>query len=288
MKLTSIILLFLLALSMLAGCAPQGPQADIAATTLPVYEFTTLLTEGTGLTVTQLVTQSVSCLHDYTLSVQQVRAVESARVVVISGGGLEDFMTDLLAAKDVIDSSTGIALEESCHEDHHDHQHEADAHFWLAPDCAKIMAQNICNGLIARYPQHEDIFRGNLANLLAQLDALEAYGKQQLADLSCRKMITFHDGFTYFAKAFDLEILAALEEESGSEASAAELKELITLTRQQALPAIFTEENGSDRSAKVIADATGAGVYQLSMIMSGDSYFTMMKQNIDRIKEALG
>ena len=288
MKTTARLLLLLLAVSVLAGCTPQVPQADIAATTLPVYEFTSLLCRGTDLTVTQLVTENVSCLHDYSLSVKQVKSLESAQVVVLSGGGLEDFITDLLDNKAVIDSSTGIPLLEACHDHDHDHHHEADAHFWLSPDCAKIMVNNICQGLIAQYPQHETVFRANLADLLAQLDALKAYAHQQLSNLSCREMITFHDGFSYFAQAFDLHILAALEEESGSEASAAELKELITLTKEHNLPAIFTEENGSDRSAKVIAEATGAKVYELSMIMSGDSYFAMMYRNIDTVKEALG
>lgn len=289
MKLIVKILLLLLAVSALCGCASQAPQADIAATTLPVYEFTTLLTAGTDLTVTQLVTENVSCLHDYSLSVRQVRALEGAQLVILSGGGLEDFMSEMLTGKDVIDCSTGIPLEESCHEDGHEHHHhEADPHFWLSPDCAKIMVQNIYSGLVTRYPQHETIFKANLAQLLAQLEQLNAYAAEQLANLSCRKLITFHDGFTYFAKAFDLQILAALEEESGSEASASELKELITLANEHSLNAIFTEDNGSDRSAKVIADATGAKVYSLTMIMSGDSYFTLMYRNIDTVKEALG
>ncbi|MBO5323090.1 MAG: zinc ABC transporter substrate-binding protein [Oscillospiraceae bacterium] len=289
MKTTARILLLLLAASVMAGCAPQTPQADIAATTLPVYEFTSLLCRGTDLTVTQLVTENVSCLHDYSLSVKQVKSLESAQVVVLSGGGLEDFMADVLDSKDVIDSSAGIPLLENCHDhDHEHHHHEADAHFWLSPDCAKIMVNNICQGLIARYPQHEDQFRSNLADLLGQLDALKAYASAQLGTLSCREMITFHDGFSYFAQAFDLHILAALEEESGSEASASELKELITMTKEHNLPAIFTEANGSDRSAKVIAEATDAKVYQLSMVMSGESYFTAMYRNIDTVKEALG
>ena len=289
MKIIARFLLLLLAVSVLAGCAVQAPQADIAATTLPVYEFTSILCQGTGLTVTQLVTENVSCLHDYSLSVKQVKALEGAQVVILSGGGLEDFMDDLLENKDVIDSSTGIALLESCHDhDHEHHHHEADAHFWLSPDCAKIMVNNICQGLMNRYPQHKELFRANLSALLEQLDQLIDYANRQLGTLSCREMITFHDGFSYFAQAFDLQILAALEEESGSEASASELKELITITKEHNLPAIFTEENGSDRSAKVIAEDTGAKVHQLSMIMSGGSYFTLMYRNIDTVKEALG
>ena len=289
MKITARLLLLLLAVSVFTGCVPQVPQADIAATTLPVYEFTSLLCQGTDLTVIQLVTENVSCLHDYSLSVTQVKALESAQLIVMSGGGLEHFMEDLLTDKAVIDSSTGIPLLENCHDhDHQDHHHEADAHFWLSPDCAKIMVNNICQGLMVKFPQHKEIFQTNLVDLLSQLDALKTYAQQQLSDLPCREMITFHDGFSYFAQAFDLHILAALEEESGSEASASELKELITLAKEHNLPAIFTEENGSDRSAKVIAEATGAKVYQLSMAMSGEGYFTIMYRNIDTVKEALG
>ena len=80
---------------MLCGCQTQGKTADIAATTLPVYEFTLHLCQGTDLTVAQLVTESVSCLHDYALNVGQVKTVEGARLVVISGAGLEEFMEDL-------------------------------------------------------------------------------------------------------------------------------------------------------------------------------------------------
>ena len=99
------ILLLILAAVLLSGCAPQYAQAQIAATTLPVYEFTARLCEGTDLTVTQLVTEQVSCLHDYALNVRQARAAEAAELIVISGAGLEDFMADLLAGKTVVDSS---------------------------------------------------------------------------------------------------------------------------------------------------------------------------------------
>ena len=79
-----------------------------------------------------------------------------------------------------------------------------------------------------------------------------------------------------------------MEEESGSEASAADLKELIALVRQHKLPAVFTETNGSDSAAKVIRSETGAAIFSLDMAMSGDSYFEAMEHNIRTIKEALG
>ena len=278
-----------LLLFLLAGCAPQQPPAKIVATTLPVYEFTSQLCSGTDLTVTQLVSENVSCLHDYSLSVSQVKAAESAELIVLSGAGLEDFMADLLAGRTVLDASRGIAMLESCGHDHdeHHHHHEHDPHLWLSPACAKTMCQNICDGLISQYPEYAAVFETNLQTLLSELDALQAYGTKQLANLSCRELITFHDGFSYFADAFDLNVLKAVEEESGSEASAALLKELIRLVESHSLPAIFTETNGSTSAAGIIAAETGATVYTLDMAMSGSSWFEAMYHNIDTVKEAL-
>ena len=149
------------------------------------------------------------------------------------------------------------------------------------------MAENICHGLMAKYPQHNEIFLTNLQALQQQLLQLQSYGQEQLSDLSCRDMITFHDGFSYMAQAFDLHILAAVEEESGAETSAKELIELITLAQEHNIPAIFTESNGSTSAAQIISAEIGIPIYTLDMAMSGDDYFKAMYQNIDCIREAL-
>ena len=284
-------LLGLLAI-LLCGCAPAEPPAQVAATTLPVYEFTARITEGTGITVTRLVTEAVSCLHDYSLNVEQVKAVEAAEIVVISGAGLEEFMHDILHDRQIIDASEGIGILECTHEHDHDHDHghhhEVDSHIWLSPDNAAVMANNICTGLVAQYPAHRDTFEANLAALLADIEALDHYAHEQLENLTTRDMITFHDGFGYLADAFHLHILEAVEEESGSEASARELKHLITIVREHALPAVFTECNGSASAAEVIARETDAKLFTLDMAMGGDSWFAAMYHNIDTIKEAMG
>lgn len=290
MKTTSLILICVLLLGILSGCAAPADTADIAATTLPVYQFTYMLTDGTDLTVTRLVTESVSCLHDYSLNVRQVKAAESADLIVINGAGLEDFMADLLDGKQTVDASSGIERLESCHnheQEDHDHHHEQDSHIWLSPANAMVMARNICDGLTAQYPEYAAVFAANLITLLARLQELLDYGNAQLSELACREIITFHDGFGHFARCFDLEILAAVEEESGSETSAHQLIELIELVRHHHLPAIFTETNGSDASAKVIAAETGVTLLTLDMAMAGDDYFAAMRHNIDALREAL-
>ena len=291
----SLILLLLLVL-LLAGCAPQE-QADIAATTLPVWQFTCRLTAGTDLEVTRLVTENVSCLHDYTLTVRQMKAIESADVVILSGAGLEDFLSDALRGADVIDASAGLALLEGGHHHHHeeeeaephhtDHGHDHAPHLWLSPAHAMDQARNICAGLSAVYPEYASVFEENLTGLLADLQALEDYGRRELSDLSYREIVTFHDGFAYLAHAFDIEIVEAIEEESGAEASARELIHLIEEVRHHDIRAIFVEETGSGSAASIIAAETGAALGTLSMAMSGDGYFTAMYENIDSLKEAL-
>ena len=292
MKRYNIIFTVLLLISILSGCGQADKGAQIVATTLPVYEFTVRLCQDTDIQVTQLITENVSCLHDYTLQVSQMRAIESAQIIVTSGAGLENFLEDALQSSHTqIDSSEGIPL--LCHEEGQEHghgqahHHEHDPHIWLSPENAKRMARNICSGLAAHFPQWSDTFRSNLANLESELDDLSSYGADQLSQLSNRELITFHDGFSYMADAFDLTILEAIEEESGSEASAAELISLINLVEDHNITAIFTERNGSASAASVIASETGVKIFTLDMAISGESYFEAMYHNIDTLKEAL-
>lgn len=273
---------------MLWGCAPK-PNAQIVATTATVYDFTTQICSGTDLTVAQLITENVSCLHDYTLKTEQIKAVESSECIVISGAGLESFLDDILDSEKLVDASAGIPLlegDDDHEEDHTDHHHDEDPHIWLSPKNAVKMAKNICAGLSERFPQYQDVFADNLCALVSNLEALDTYGQEALSRLSTRDLITFHDGFAYLAESYHLELLASIEEESGSEASAKDLIALITLVRGSQLPAVFTEKNGSPSAASIISRETGCSVYPLDMAMTG-RYLDAMYHNFNAIKEAL-
>ena len=274
----------------LSGCEQPSQGIEIAATTLPVYEFTAALCEGTNIHVSRLITEEVSCLHDYSLQAKQMKTAENADRIIISGAGLEDFLNDVLTdSSKLIDASRNIEIHcgETAHQEHEGHNHEQDAHIWLDPRNAKMMAANICEQLSAAYPQHTETFSNNLLVLNEKFDNLIAYANKELSALTCRELITFHDGFSYMAVAFDLTILHAIEEESGSEVSAEELIEMINIVSEHKIPAIFTEKNSSGAAASIIANETGIRTYVLDMAMSGDSYFTAMYHNLDTLKEAL-
>lgn len=260
---------------LLCACGKKEPQAQIAATTGPVAQFAQLVTEGTGLSVAQVINDSVSCLHDYSLSVGQMEVLSGSDIVLISGGGLEDFMEPALrSSKVVADCSSGIDFLGE------------DPHIWLDPSRAAQMMQNIAAVLAEQYPQHAARIQENTAACLPRFEQLRQYGSDTLADISCRKLVTFHDGFGYLADAFHLEIIAAIEEESGSEASAQTLISIMDLIRLHKLPAVFTERNGSEAAASVIEAEIGIPHFALDMGLNGD-YFSVMTANIDTLKEAL-
>lgn len=264
----------------LPGCGARSAAGGVAATTAPVAEFSELLLEDTGVPVTRLITDSVSCLHDYSLSVRQMETAAGCDVLVLSGAGLEDFMEDVIAqAPQTIDCAEGVPLRQG-----HD---GVDPHIWLDPTRAVTMAENLAAGLSAVYPDHADRISENLSALTQRLTDLQAEGETALQDLATRELITFHDGFGYLAETFGLTILAAIEEEAGSEASAADLTEIIALVEEHHLPAVFTEANGSDAAASVIEAETGVPYFALDMGFGDRDYFAAMEYNIQTLKEAL-
>ena len=283
---------------LLSACGQPAPAQDedtlhIVATTYPVYLFTTAVTEGAeGVEVSLLVNQQTSCLHDYTLTVSDMKAIEGADVIVMNGAGLEDFMDDALSASDatVIGCSAGMDLLPAQGHEGHDHDTEYDPHIWMDPANAQVMLGTIADQLGQITGQD---LQASCAAVQQQVEEAAQQWKEQLTTLSAPKLITFHDGFQYFSRSFGLELLKAIEEEEGSEASAQEIQEIVSLVEQYQLPAIFTEVNGSEATAQAISRECGCGVYQLNMIMSGDGtgiqpYLDAMQNNIDTIVEAFG
>lgn len=267
-------------LILLTGCTPAAPvQEDtltITATTYPIYLFTRAVTQDIpGVSVERLDTGSISCLHDYTLSVNDMKKIERADVLALNGVGLEDFMSDALAVTDahVIDCSVGVdLLPATGHHDHggsdHDHGH-FDPHYWMDPLRAQTMVDNLRVGLSEVLPEYRDLLWENAVG--STLDAAWHIALRLLEeeDVAIPGLITFHDGFQYFADTLALPLLRAVEEEAGSEASAKEMDEIIQLVKEKDIPVIFTETNGSDATANAIARETGCTVAQLSMLMAG-------------------
>ena len=302
-----IIPILILAL-LLPSCAPAGRPEDrltVVCSTYPIYLFASFIAQGVeGVAVERLDTGSTSCLHDYSLSMADMKKLEKADVIALNGAGLEEFLEDALAASDaqIIDCSLGVELLENLshhHEDGeeehdgHDHGHW-DPHYWMDPDNARIMVENLRNHLVLADPDHaagyeENAWRSDIALRVYQEEITRDVWDKYSPQLGARpKLITFHDGFQYFAKAFGMELLASIEEEAGSEASAREIVEITELVREYDIPVVFTEANGSDATANAIRRETGCRVDRLTMLMDGpdsdlETYCSGITGNLEAI-----
>ena len=297
----TVLSLSLLLLLLTSGCGSAAPAAtepdrlSIVATTYPVFLLTQMVTDGVdGISLHPLINQPISCPHDYSLTVNDMMAVETADVLIQNGAGLEPFLSDILDAYPslpVIDSSAGVSLLKY---QGHDATEENDPHIWLDPSRAAQMVENIGAELSKQDPDHTDAYLQNAEKAAGQL---REYGQSlaaEMANLPNRELITFHDGFGYLADACDLTILKSIEEEAGSEASAQDIAEIAALVKSKNIPAVFCEANGSDSAAQTISRETGATVATLSLMMSGseerttpNAYYTIMDQNADSLRAAL-
>lgn len=282
MKYLKQLLLLSMTLVLLAGCGGGGSgenQDDtVLATTYPMYWLCTNLLENTqGIQVEALITEQVSCLHDYTLTTTQMRSIEGADLVVLSGAGLEHFMESALSSVSqdkLVDSSVGIELIDN------------DPHIWLDPDRYAQQAENVGAVLAEKYPDQAQTIQENTLRFTQELRALKETLNGELLNASVeRNIITFHDGFTYFADAFGLNILAAIEEEEGAEPSAAEIREICQLVEEYGLNRVFVEVNGSTAAAEIISEETGVTYCPLSTIMSdvAGGYQAAMEENIQQL-----
>ncbi|WP_415716526.1 metal ABC transporter solute-binding protein, Zn/Mn family [Roseibium sp.] len=184
------------------------------------------------------------------------------------------------------------------HDHHHGHHHgEFDPHAWQSIDKALIYVDNITAALAKADPDHADVFSENRAKYVAELEALETEIDAMIKALpeDGRTVVTSHDAFGYLADHYDMTFLAPVGISTESEASAADVAELITQIRDENIKAVFVEAITDNRLLEQIANETGAtiGGTLYSDALSDESgpastYLDMMRHNAQTLSQALG
>ena len=187
------------------------------------------------------------------------------------------------------------------HDDHakdeHDDDHEVtDPHAWQDLANGKLYVANIRDGLTEADPQGRAVYEANAAEYLAALDQEDAAVKAAIALLppERRKIITSHDAFGYFSKAYGLEIIAPEGVSTESEASAQDVAKIIRQIKVEKIPAVFLENVTDRRLLDQIARETGAkiGGTLYSDALSGPdgpapTYLEMFRHNVGALTAAL-
>ena len=297
---TKILSLLLLVLSVaLVGCGGADKPAEkktaepfrIVTSFYPMYVATINITDGVdGVEVYNMTKPQTGCLHDYQLMTEDMKTLEKADAFVINGAGMEDFMdkvTEQQKKLKVIDASRGIELI-------HDDEEGDNPHVWLSVTDAITQVRNIADQLKEADPAHAAAYEKNAAAYIEKLTSLKSEMHAALDNVSHKDIVTFHEAFPYFAKEFNLNIIGVVEREPGTEPTPTELQE--TIEQVNALPTkvLFTEPQYSPAAAETIARETGAKIYTLDPVVTGEAtpaaknaYIDTMKKNMKTLQEAL-
>jgi zinc transport system substrate-binding protein len=216
--------------------------------------------------------------HDVELSVRDVEAVRSADVVLYLGEGLQP----AVAAAAEGASGTAIDLLEGI-----DLRADGDPHAWLDPTLYAAMALRIGEPL-DRPGAAEDF-----ADRLHELDADYERG---LESCERREIVTSHAAFGYLADRYGLEQIAVTGLAPATEPAAADLERLAGEIEATGATTVFTEPLVSPRLAETVARESGVETATLDPLEGvteeaaerGDDYFTIMRENLEALREALG
>jgi zinc transport system substrate-binding protein len=171
---------------------------------------------------------------------------------------------------------------------------EENPHVWLSVTYSIAQVKAITAGLCEADPAHKDAYRKNALDYCMKLEALKEEMHGELDNLPHKDIVTFHEAFPYLAKEFKLNIVSVIEREPGTEPTPQELEDTIKQVNGLTTKVLFTEPQYSPAAAETIARETGAKVYQLDPIVTGeanesamDAYIDTMKKNMAVLKEAL-
>ena len=176
-----------------------------------------------------------------------------------------------------------------------------DPHVWFDVTLWMSATERVRDALIEMDPTHAETYRANAADYLNQLAELDDYVKTQAASLPAdqRVIITAHDAFNYFSRAYGFEVRGLQGISTASEAGTADVQGLAKFIVERKIPAIFIESSVPVRNVEAVQEAVraqgwdvqiGGELFSDAMGTPGTpegTYSGMVKHNIDTIVSAL-
>jgi manganese/zinc/iron transport system substrate-binding protein len=242
--------------------------------------------------------------HAYRQTRTDVAAMTRADLVFWHGlyleAQLEEFMHKLAQRRSV------FAVAESLPQDrllrHDNYANKYDPHVWMDPQIWTDVIAAVRDALIAARPNARATFETNAARYIAEVEILAAYAADTLRSVSkqTRYLVTAHDAFNYFGRAFGFEVIGIQGISTESEAGLHRIAELVSLLVQKNVTVVFVESSVSDRNVRALIEGAAARGQKVSIggelfsdAMGADStyegsYIGMLDHNVTTIARALG
>ena len=283
-------------------------EVNVLCTTAPVTLLTKAVIDGVdGYKVTTMLPAAIGCPHDYALTPQDMRKLAKADVIIINGLGMEDFLDGAIPRVNrkalVVDSSKGVKgllpfrdSEEECsehgHEHRHEHKHEHawNEHLFAAPGTAAELVRRIAEELSVKFPEDSVKFSANAKKYREALLNLDkeyrAFGKSIPAEK--RNIAVQHGIFDYLASALGLHVTEYLQPHTGSEPSAAQIREMTAHLKRHGASAILAEKNYPSKVTDLVSRETKIPVLTLSVQPESgatpEAFLKLHRDNLEAMK----
>ncbi len=297
-------------LTLLAGCSPLKTTPPTAEEGLQVVVTTTMLQDlveelaGEHLQVTGLCAAGVDP-HLYQATAGDMLILQQADVVVYHGFHLEGKLGDILSqleqqGKYIICLEDGISPEGLLlAEEEVDGGY--DPHIWFDVSLWMEAAVYVAECFMTLEAEHTQVYQQNLERYLLELETLDAYIQEKVAEIPAEKriLITAHDAFHYFGKAYGFQVYGIQGTSTESEASTWDISSLANRIVTQEIRSIFVETSIAPKTMEALQEAVASQGFQVAIggalysdslgdATSGhDSYCKAVKSNIDTLVEGL-
>ena len=253
--------------ALLSGCGAtdgedgSGGRVRVVATTMQVADFARQV-GGDRVEVTGILDAGAEP-HEYEPTPSDAEAVADADLVVANGANLDDWLGDLLdqAGAEVprVEAARGVTLLPTEEEGF-----PGDPHVWHDPRAAARMVDNVAGGLSRADPGGQDAYRRRAANYRRRLDGMAATIRRDFTAIppEQRNLVTSHDAFGYFARAYDVNVVGSVlpAVTTDAEPSAQQIKALVDEVRARGVRTIFTERAVEPRLEQRVAEEAGARI----------------------------
>jgi len=242
--------------------------------------------------------------HLYKATRDDVAAMLSADLVFYSGLMLEGKMSDALikvARNKPVHAVTQLIDEKYLLEPEEFAGH-SDPHVWMDPIAWSKGAEVVAKALAEFDPANKDYYLSNSITFIEQANALHEYGKKVLATVpqQTRVLITSHDAFNYFGRAYNLKVIGVQGISTESEAGLQRINDLVDFLVANRVPAVFIESSVSPKNIQALVDGTksrghnvriGGQLFSDAMGEEGTyegTYIGMIDHNVTLVARSLG
>lgn len=307
MKHKKIIFAGILSLLLLAGCGTKDEErsasddskkTSVVATNSIIADMVKEVGAG-QVSVKSLVPVGTDP-HEYEPLPEDIKQASEADVVFYNGLNLETgngWFNKLMETADKKENEDYFAVSKEVEPIHlTGNMKQEDPHAWLNISNGILYVKEIQHVLSEKDPENKDSYQKNADAYIKQLEELDTTAKDAFADIPNEKklLVTSEGAFKYFSKAYDLTAAYIWEINTESQGTPEQMKQVVEKVRASKVPSLFVETSVDKRSMERLSKEVNLPIYSELYTDSlakkgapGDSYYKMMKWNLEKIHEGL-